>query len=238
MALVLIIVLLFRFNQVKRKNNDILKEKNAKISETLAINEILLKETHHRVKNNLQIVSSLLNMQSNFLKDENSKQIIEDSQNRIKSMSLIHQQLYQGKHITSVEISSYFAKLLDNLCLSYGINNKNTDMQISIENMLLDVDTAVPLGLILNELISNAFKHGINTENGCFSLIFRLKNKKELELIVKDNGKGFDNKKEKKASYGMKLIQILSKKLRAKIHFINDNGLEVRLLIKKFKIVR
>jgi len=238
-ALLLVSVLLFRFNQVKKRNNAILKEKNTQISETLAVNQTLLKETHHRVKNNLQIISSLLNMQSKFLKDDKSKEIVEDSQNRIRSMSLIHQHLYQGEHLTSIESTTYFTKLLDSLSTSYGIDLSKVAMQINIESMLLDIDTAIPLGLILNELISNAFKHGIDREKGKFYLSFKKINSAELRLIIKDNGPGIPDllHKEKSNSYGMKLVNILSKKLKADLEFINHDGLEVQMNIHHFKII-
>ncbi len=236
-SLVLISGLLFRLYYMRKKANDALREKNKMISETLAINKLLFKETHHRVKNNLQIISSLLNMQSKFLTDEKSKEIISDSQNRIKSMSLIHQKLYQEKNITAIETTEYFTELINSLSHSYGIDYKKVEMKISIENMFLDVDTAIPLGLILNELISNAFKHGVDKENGKFLLEFSRK-EDYLWVKIKDDGKGipenFDVKTSK--SYGMKLIQTLSRKLKADIQFINDNGLTIILKITKFTL--
>jgi two-component sensor histidine kinase len=240
LTLLLISGLLYRMNYIRRKSNFQLKEKNQKISETLAINEILIKETHHRVKNNLQIVSSLLNMQSKYLDDQKSKEIISDSQNRIKSMSLIHQQLYQEENITSIETTSYFTKLIDSLCLSYGIDISVIEASINIESLLLDVDTAIPLGLVLNELISNAFKHGVDKKSGEFYFKFRKRSNKELVLIVRDNGQGISNGFDWKntKSYGMKLIHSLSKKLKADLSFNNKNGLEVIMKIHKFKLAK
>ena len=236
-ALFLIAGLLFRVNAIKRKNNEKLKGKNKQISEALAINKVLFKETHHRVKNNLQIINSLLNMQQHFVTDEKSKKIVVDSQNRIKSMSLIHQKLYQNKVLTGIETKSYFSDLIESLCDSYGIQPRQ--ITLKIESLLLDVDTAIPMGLIVNEIISNSFKHAFTDEKSALLFELFLANNSELIVIVRDNGKGikedFDFKKS--LSYGMKIIHSLAKKIKATILFTNKDGLEVKLIIKRFKII-
>ncbi len=237
-ALLLIIILLYRLYFLRHKSNAVLKEKNEQISNALTINETLLKETHHRVKNNLQIISSLLNMQSKFMKDSASKEAIKDSQNRIKSMSLIHQQLYQKEALTSIETAGYFKNLLESLYTSYGIDPGKVSMDINVESYLIDIDTAIPLGLIVNELVSNAFKHGIDKETGKFGFVFSKLSGHKLLIKVRDNGPGiqqvFDPLKIK--SYGLKLIHILSQKLKADLNFRNDNGLEVTLVVSNYKI--
>jgi len=216
------------------------KKLSEKLSKTVDEKNVLLREIHHRVKNNLQIISSLLNMQSRYLTDDKSKEIVNESQNRIKSMSLIHQKLYQEDNLTGIETRTYFSELIDSLISSYGIDKGKIQLDIEIENVLLDVDTSIPLGLILNEILSNAFKHGIDKEKGAFTFKFSQKSNDELFLFVKDNGDGipadFDIKKSK--SYGMKLIQSLSKKLKATIEFKNNDGLEITMRIFKFKITK
>lgn len=199
--------------------------------------DILLREIHHRVKNNLQIISSLLNMQSKYLSDEKTKAIVTDSQNRIKSMSLIHQKLYQEENLTGIDTNLYFTELIDSLSLSYGLDKKALSFVIEIEPLFLDVDTLIPLGLIVNEVITNAFKYGVDKNNGAFTFIFRKVNE-ELDLFVKDNGQGIhkDFEPKKSKSYGMKLIHSLGKKLKADIHFKNNQGLEISMIIHKFKI--
>ncbi len=237
-ALLLIIILLYRLYFLRHKSNAVLKEKNQQISSALATNETLLKETHHRVKNNLQIISSLLNMQSKFMKDSVSKEAIKDSQNRIKSMSLIHQQLYQKEALTSIETTGYFNNLLESLYTSYGIHPDKVRMDTNIESHLIDIDIAIPLGLIVNELVSNAFKHGVDKETGRFSFVFKKLSGHQLLIKVHDNGPGiqqvFDPMKIK--SYGLKLIHILSQKLKADLSFKNDNGLKVTLIVSNYKI--
>lgn len=221
----------------KKKLSDQLKIKNTVIKESLNEKEVLLKEIHHRVKNNLQIITSLLNMQSRYLNDDKSKEIVNESKNRIKSMSLIHQKLYQQKNITGVETKIYFTELIEELLLSYGIDSES-NIKLEIDNLILDVDTAIPLGLIINELVSNAFKHGFENGKGSFSFIFLKVNEKELFVEVKDNGKGIpdDYDISTSKSYGVKLIYSLSKKLKAEVNFINDKGLTVTMRILKFKI--
>ena len=222
----------------KKKISDKLAQKNKLIEKTLSEKDVLLREIHHRVKNNLQIISSLLNMQSRFLDDKKSKSVLAESQNRIKSMSLIHQKLYQEENLTGIETTSYFTELIDSLSLSYGINKTKVKMKIDIENLSLDVDTAIPLGLILNEIISNAFKYGVDPETGVFKFSFKKISDTELLLKVKDNGAGIpeDFNIRKSKSYGMKLIQSLSKKLKAEVTFENNKGLEITMKILKFKI--
>ena len=224
----------------KKKVSEKLKDKNIIIEKTLGEKDVLLREIHHRVKNNLQIISSLLNMQNRYLSDDKSKEIVTESQNRIKSMSLIHQKLYQEENLTGIETKEYFKELIESLMLSYGVENTNVKFDINIDNILLDIDTAIPLGLILNEILSNTFKYGVDKENGRFLFDFKETNKEELNILIKDNGPGipdgFDIKKSK--SYGMKLIQSLSKKLKAEIEFKNNNGLEIRMKILRFKIAK
>ena len=236
-ALILIAGLLIKFYATKHKNNEALKAKNKQISDALAVNRVLFKETHHRVKNNLQIINSLLNMQQHFIKDEKSKKIIIDSQNRIKSMSLIHQKLYQNKVLTGIETKSYFSDLIENLCDSYGIDTKQ--IRVKIEPLFLDVDTAIPLGLICNEIISNAFKHAFKDQNNRLSFTLYLAGEAELIVIIKDNGKGIaqDFDLENSYSYGMKIVHSLAKKIKADIVFTNKDGLEAKLIIKRFKIL-
>ncbi len=237
LGFILVSILIFYYLN-KKKLSEKLAEKNALIEKTVGEKDVLLREIHHRVKNNLQIITSLLNMQSRFLDDEKSKAIVEESKDRIKSMSLIHQKLYQEDNLTGIESESYFTELIQSLCQTYGMAESKALRSIKIENLLLDVDTAIPLGLIINEMVSNAFKYGVDKENGDFQFEFLQKNTKELLIIIKDNGPGipddFDLSKSK--SYGMKLIQSLSKKLKAEVIFKNDNGLEISMIIRRYKL--
>ena len=118
-----------------------------------------LKEIHHRVKNNLQIISSLLNLQSGYIKDKESIEIFKESQNRVRSMALIHEKLYQSKDMSQIDFSGYVSELVSNLFSSYSLNSALITLHQDIKNIMLEIDLAINLGLIINELVSNAFKH-------------------------------------------------------------------------------
>ena len=129
------------------------------LQNSLMEKEVLLKEIHHRVKNNLQIITSLLNLQSQSIPDEENKSIFRDSQNRIKSMALVHEKLYQSADLSKIDLNEYVKNLSDYVKDTYSAINKNVKLELQITQIELQVDTIVPLGLILNELISNSFKY-------------------------------------------------------------------------------
>lgn len=201
--------------------------------------EILLKEIHHRVKNNLQFISSLLNLQSQHIDDPTALDALKEGQDRVKSMALIHQNLYQEKNLTGVELKVYFEKLISNLFHSYNISNENIKLDMDVENLNLDVDSVIPLGLIVNELVSNSLKYAFpNNESGTINV--SLKEEKEmLVLTVSDNGIGFDNEKEilSNNSFGYKLINAFKDQLEADMKIKNEDGLSISLLINDYKKV-
>ena len=169
------------------------------------------------------------------MQDENASKAIEDSKNRVKSMALIHQKLYQEDNLKGVNIKVYIDDLVDNLISTY--KTKDIAVIVKAESIDIDVDTIIPIGLILNELITNALKYGTNGSASKLGVIF-CKKDDSLLLMVNDNGKGLPNDYDlsKSKSYGMKLIHSLSRKLKAEVSFENDNGLKVTILIKKFKL--
>ncbi|MDH3650184.1 MAG: hypothetical protein OEQ53_10900, partial [Saprospiraceae bacterium] len=135
------------------------------ISKALGEKEILLREIHHRVKNNLQFVSSLLSLQSQHVVDKSAHAALTEGQNRVRSMALIHQKLYQEENLTGIAVKDYFENLTTNLFDSYNISRDRIELELDIQNVNLDVDTMIPLGLILNELVSNALKHAFKEED-------------------------------------------------------------------------
>lgn len=233
-SLLIMVLFLFLYRS-KRNLSNTLEEKNRVIEKSLFEKETLLKEIHHRVKNNLQVISSLLSLQSRYIDDKNASKAIEDSKNRVKSMALIHQKLYQEDNLKGVNMNNYIHELTDSLVAAY----KNADLTLIIESedMELDVDTVIPIGLIMNELITNSLKYGVKGSNPELKISFA-KKEDQLELIVKDNGDGLQEEIDfsKWKSYGMKLVHSLSRKLKAEVSFTNDNGLEVKVLINKFKL--
>lgn len=222
----------------KKKTNKELEEKNNIISISLKEKEILLKEIHHRVKNNLQVISSLLNLQSKNISDEKALQALNEGKNRVRSMALIHQNLYRDDNLMGVDVQQYIQKLIESLFTSYNIEIDKIALQTNIDKLQLDVDTVIPLGLILNELISNALKYAFeNTDKGVLQIDLLLVNE-QLLLRVKDNGKGMDKDALKTSqSMGYKLIQSFLQKLNATIKIDGDNGTNIELLISKYKLV-
>ena len=220
----------------RSKLNAELKKKNETIAQNLKEKDILLKEIHHRVKNNLQVVSSLLNLQSNYIEDEIALEAINEGKNRVSSMALIHQNLYTDADITTIETTQYFGELIDQLFDSYNIREQDITLEKNIASLRLDVDTMVPLGLIANELISNALKHAFDDNiNG--QLIITLQEvDNELHLSIKDNGKGMlENDFYLSESFGNKMIAVFIQKLEASLDIRQQNGTEFLLKIKEYK---
>lgn len=229
----------FYLFKIKRDSNEKLAEKNEIISAALEEKGILLREIHHRVKNNLQVISSILKLQSIHLSDEKALAALNEGRNRVQSMSLIHQNLYRDDNVTSIEAADYIKKLTETLFNSYNVAPEQVKLKTNVQSIMMDVDTAIPVGLILNELISNALKHAFaKTESG--ELTVDLSESFEgLRLIVSDNGSGFDQSEiaeRRKNSFGMELVELLSEKLEATMNVVNENGTTVDLLIKNYKI--
>ncbi|MFK5983654.1 MAG: histidine kinase dimerization/phosphoacceptor domain -containing protein [Flavobacteriaceae bacterium] len=229
---ILIIALLLGFFFVKNRN------KNKQISKALDEKEVLLKEIHHRVKNNLQVVSSLLSLQQRQTKDSNAQQALQEGRNRVKAMALIHQNLYQDNNLVGVDTQQYISKLVTNLVATYKTTDKSIEVNTNIDPLKLDVDTVIPLGLIINELISNSLKYAfINKNSGEISVALYIANN-ILALEVNDNGEGLpaDFSIENSESLGYKLIRSFSQKLNAKLNLkSSEKGTNITLKINKFK---
>ncbi len=197
--------------------------------------EVLLQEVHHRVKNNLQVISSILNLQSSYVKDENSLNILRESQNRIKSMSFIHESLYQTKDFAHIEFSDYILSLSKNLVHSYSIASSRIKLITDFERTFLSLDQAIPCGLIANELISNALKYAfLDDENGEIRLSIQEKNGM-IEINIADNGiglpEGFDF--ENSDSLGLQLVYTLVDQLDATIKVDSSKGTKYFITFEK-----
>ncbi|MEP7144088.1 MAG: sensor histidine kinase, partial [Ferruginibacter sp.] len=192
---VLGVVIFFQYRKQKRKNSIIQKQ-----SDEL---QTLMKEIHHRVKNNLQIISSLLDLQSLSIKDLHASEAVKEGKNRVQSMALIHQNLYNDGNIKGIEVHNYIQNLANNLFDSYNIQKQKIKLVTDIEPLNIDVDTVIPIGLIVNELISNSLKYAFN-EKGEGEIKITLKlNMNNLLLQVKDNGDGFaPGRPDNKSSFG------------------------------------
>jgi two-component sensor histidine kinase len=200
--------------------------------------EVLMKEIHHRVKNNLQVISSLLDLQSMTITDNQASEAVKEGKNRVQSMALIHQNLYSEGNIKGIRTKEYISNLLQSLCNSYNITNDKIKVNTQIDDLNLDVDTMIPLGLVLNELVSNSLKYAFKDgRKGELNIL--LKEKPEhLLLRVSDNGAGYPegmNVKEGK-SFGMKMIRAFAQKLKAKLDIYNNNGAVVEMQITKYNL--
>lgn len=218
-----------------RKNKKI-ERQNRIIQDALREKDILLKEIHHRVKNNLQVISSLLGIQSRKVKDKAAIEALKEGKARVQSMSLIHQDLYKKDNLTGIDVKSYFEKLVLNLFETYNVSNDQIKIEPQIDNLMLDVDTVIPLGLIINELVSNALKYAFPDRNG--RIVVSLKEiGNELQLSVKDNGIGIKepNKIADTDSYGYDLINALIDKLEGELSIISNNGTEIKAIIREYK---
>ena len=236
LGLLLIAGLIFRNARMRKKNNSVLAEKNTVISKALEEKDLLLREIHHRVKNNLQVVSSLLSLQSRFIEDETALEAISEGRDRVKSMALIHQNLYQEENLTGIEIKTYFEKLISGLFASYNIQPDRIVLNQEIADLNLDVDTVIPLGLIVNELVSNALKYAFpDKQEG--EIRVRLQEKDgRLILQVADNGIGMQGvwTEEESQSFGYRLIHAFKNKLKADLDVNTKNGTAVTLRIKDY----
>ena len=203
--------LFFLIRQLRKRN----KEKDNLLKEK----EFLIKEVHHRVKNNLQVLSSLLYLQSRHIKDEAALDAVREGQNRVEAMGLIHQKLYMGNALATVEMKDYLQNLGEMLLDAFGIEDDSVVIDYQVDTMQLDVDTAIPLGLIINELITNSLKYAFpKNETGKIMVALWKNEVGNLCLKVADNGKGIiqTENTSKSTSFGSNLIKVLSQKLKAK----------------------
>lgn len=225
LALGLIAGLIYRNNRLRARANDELERKNAIINKALDEKNLLLKEIHHRVKNNLQVISSLLRLQSRYIDDETALEAIQESQNRVRSMSLLHQNLYRDDRLTDVEVQTYFNQLIDELFQSYQVNQQQIKIVKNIAPLQLDVDTVIPLGLIVNELITNALKYAFaEAEQGVIQVDLQ-QNRMGLRLQVRDDGVGVDPEVFRNSrSFGNRMIRAFVAKLEGEFKIKNEAG--------------
>jgi two-component system, sensor histidine kinase PdtaS len=227
----------YRLQKIKTEANKKLEEKNKIILVALDEKNILLREIHHRVKNNLQVISSLLKLQSQYIEDENAIRAIAEGRNRVHSMAILHQNLYKEDNLTGVDMQEYFTGLIEGLFDAYNINSDQVHLRTDIQKMKLDIDTVIPLGLIANELVSNALKHAFADIQRAILEVRLWEENDRLFFEVRDNGVGYDpvDTAENKKSFGQRLIKSLSDKLEAEIQIKNDSGTDVVLKIKDYK---
>lgn len=189
--------------------------------------EVLLKEIHHRVKNNLQIINSLINLQSGYVQDDKVQEMFKEARNRIITMALIHEKLYESKDLTNINLKDYLIKLFEYLKSSYIITKNNVKIKTDIEDIKLNVDTIIPLGILINEIISNSLKYAFSDGFENPEIFISIKKKSDFyELIAGDNGKGFDKKifESETNTLGLELIKMLSEQLNGSVTLLDKPG--------------
>ena len=216
---------------------DITEHKKAEnaIKSSLKDKKILLQEIHHRVKNNMQIISSLLNLQTEYVDDEEAINVLKESQNRVRAMAIIHENLYKSKDLTHINFADYIKSLVVNLFYSYNAKESQIKSTLNIEDISLNIETAIPCGLIISELISNSLKYAFpNKMNG--EIIVSLKSKKDTyQLCIKDNGIGlpedinFNNIK----TLGLLLVNNLTEQIDGEVTIYRDHGTQYKISFKE-----
>ena len=207
------------------------REAEEQIKLSLKEKEILLKEVHHRVKNNLQVVSSLLYLQSQTVKDEETRRLLEESRNRVKSMAFIHKQLYQSTNVAQIDFSPYVRNLTRNLLESYRMNGNGIVLNVHVEDVFLDLDIAIPCGLIINELVSNALKHAfLDSSEGQINIHLHREGEKNV-LIVSDNGVGLPGEIDilNTETLGLQLVSALVTQIDGRLELVRDKGTEFKI---------
>lgn len=204
----------------------------ARLNESLKEKDILLKEVHHRVKNNLQVISSIFNLQSAYSKEPGIKEVLKESQTRIKSMAYIHESLYKSKNFGKINFEEYINKLCKNLIQSYTIKDNKVSLLTETEKVILHLDQAVPCGLIVNEIISNALKHAFKPDDAGIIIVYLKKKEGRVHLKLVDNGIGIpasflDGEND---TLGIQLIRTLTEQLRGEISFITNEGTSIELI--------
>lgn len=209
------------------------KRAEEQLKASLKEKEVLLKEIHHRVKNNLQIISSLLKLQSAYIKEQQAVDMFKDSQNRIRSMALIHEKLYQSKDLSKIDFAEYIRDLTFNLLRSYKTSSQIISLQTTVNDIWLNIDTAIPCGLIINELVSNSLKHAFTTSNreNQISINLNSDEDKKFVLIVSDNGSGFPEKLDFRntESLGLELVCTLTEQLEGTIELDSSTGTSFKI---------
>jgi two-component sensor histidine kinase/sugar lactone lactonase YvrE len=211
----------------KRKLEELVQKRTRSLTSALSDREILLKEIHHRVKNNLQVISGLLQLQQAQVKDPEAVKAINEGQSRVSSIALIHQNLYQNDELGSIRFNSFVIDLVKQVGGLFVDKQNQLKSNIDIPDVLLDIDTAVPLGLILNELLTNSCKYAVNGSNDLvISISLRENSKGSFTLEYKDNGKGLEGSLnlKKPSTLGLKLITGLSEQLMGAAHYEFDHG--------------
>lgn len=212
------------------------KEYEKQLEESIKEKEVLLKEVHHRVKNNMQVISSILNLQSSYIDDEGALDMLRESQDRIKSMSFVHESLYQSKTLSEVNFAEYIKNIARNLYHSYGRPEGGIEMNFDLEEIYMNLDTSIPCGLIINEVVSNSLKYAFEgKDTGSITISFSKLSDDKLKLIVEDNGIGLpkDFDIENADSLGLQLVTTLITQIGGELEINTEKGTTFNIVFKE-----
>lgn len=217
-----------KIEEVSGIGHDITDKKlyELELKKSIEEKEVLLKEVHHRVKNNLQVISSILNLQSTKIKDKSMLLALKDSQDRIRSMATIHERLYRTKNFSSLNLSEYVQDLSESILSSYELSNISVELVFSLDEIFISLNTAIPCGLIINELITNSLKYAFNERNKGTIRINLQKFKEEIVLVISDDGIGIQDLKNIKNTdtLGITLVTTLVEQIEGEIKIENESG--------------
>ena len=214
------------------------KKDEDRIKSSLHEKEVLLREIHHRVKNNLQIISSLLNLQSGHIKDKELLGIFQESRRRVSSMALVHEKLYRSESLSRIDFNQYLKSLIRSLFQMYGVNPGIVHLEIDVKDIFFDINTAIPCGLLVSELVSNALKHAFpHGRKGELRIEMAPYGRDKIKLIVKDTGVGLQNDLDFKhsESFGLQLVDMLTQQLQGKMEVKNEGGTTFILVFEKLR---
>jgi two-component sensor histidine kinase len=233
LGLVLLSFFAFLFYNLFKKVN----KQNVIIEKALSDKEVLLKEIHHRVKNNLQLVSSLLTLQSREIQDENAIEAINAGKARVRSMALIHQDLYSNDNLKGISAVKYLRNLCNELFHTYHVSEDQIKLDLDIQDVNLDIDSVVPIGLIINELVTNSLKHAFDESKEGTLFIKLFEENSKLKLTIADNGKGMNPDLFKSTnSFGNKLIYTLMEQLDGDLRITSEGGTKFDLSFAEYKL--
>ncbi len=237
---IFMIIVLYQLGKMKKRKqlleirNKQIGTRNKIIGKSLDENVLLIKEVHHRVKNNLQIISSLLKLQVGKSSNDEVKVALTEAQDRINSIALLHQLLYRNNEITNLSFDNYLLNLIIQISASFPLLEKRIKIKSSIIDLELNLDTAIPLGLITNELISNAYKHAFNGKEGVINIQLSKVVKNTYQLKISDNGTGLPVNFDQNSieSLGLDIVFILSDQINAELKIYNADGANFEIIFK------
>ncbi|KAF5077880.1 Histidine kinase [anaerobic digester metagenome] len=208
------------------------------LKSSLKEKEVLIQEIHHRVKNNMQIISSLLNLQKQYVNDEEAVNVLKESQNRVKSMAMIHEKLYKSRNFSEINFAEYIRSLVSDLFYSYGVDSNRIKTIIVLEEVMMGLETAIPCGLIISELVTNTLKYAFpHTEPGEFKIELHSSSDRCYNLIISDNGVGIPENIDfdETDTLGLQLVNSLVNQLEGTIELNRKNGTEFKIKFKELE---